>query len=1030
MRFRRKDKYLDEAIELLDAYYEKAGHDLRTAYSLLDVFSQTFITTEIERCVTDFRYYAENYHCIATESEGIRTLNPFWDSQEIFYDVVLEEQKKTGKVKICVLKARQLGQSTVSEALIFHKTIFTEACNSLVVAQDPDQTDYLFNMSRTAYECLPWWMRPECRYDAKGNYLIFDRKRPEDRVTNPGLRSQILCQASNKATGVGVGKTLRAVHLSEVSLWENPDVLTKHIFPTMNAPDTMGIMESTARGRNNAWHHLWLAAMNGHIDWRPVFIESYRVKKYFIPIPTGEKFELTKQEVEIRDRIKKEKSVEIPDGHFYWRRKKIQESIAINNNPWAFFQEYPSVDWMEAFQGSGITAFNREKMYEILQSRCCDPLFFGEISLSEKMTPVVRLEDTKKADHIPAAEGRGARLLVWEMPEEGEKYFIGADVAMGVEGGDFSCAYVLKIGKRLEPDEFVAEWHGWESPTPYAEILCALGKWYNNCQIAVECNGPGLTTNTHLFRVLQYYNLFRWKHYDKIKNFITDYLGWWTNIKTRDQIIAKFREAVDSGVLIIRSKWLIDEMLDFAEEEGGSRFEGQGNNDDRCFVPGTFVRTERGLIPIREVVVGDNVLSHDGCWYGVDTVGKRFVDEEIVKLKVFGVPDPILCTNEHPILAKVRTQSSPAKFKDVAWVPAEGLKKGDCVFVPVAPLLQPAPLTDEEMYLLGWCLADGSASATRTSLRITFHNDERVCAEVIKGIIEHLVDKHPTAWIAGHGGARFRRSSVFLKDHGGWIDVECTNRWLNRWVRHWTGDPSKKRIHETILNAQGTLPFVVGFLEGDGSQKNTRGALDVSQKDRETLYGIRQILLRHGIWAGIFPKLTRDGQFRMSIGVPWFNKLLSIFRGCLYKPVARILDHPIARWDGNGFWVTLQDVGREHYKGLVHNLSVSVAHSYTAGEIAAHNCFAAMITSFCAHDSDYGKKAALEVRENKLSPEERRKIDFFNTDYSPIHDRPYSLRGVLHAERNMPAEMIMYSDLDGTERNPTGEDVSDDWKCF
>src|ERR1700739_646053 len=199
MRFRRKDKYRDEAIELLDAYYEKAGHDLRTAYSLLDVFSQTFITTEIERCVTDCRYYAENHHCIATESEGIRTLNPFWDSQEIFYDVVLEEQKKTGKVKICVLKARQLGQSTVSEALIFHKTIFTEACNSLVVAQDPDQTDYLFNMSRTAYECLPWWMRPECRYDAKGNYLIFDRKRPEDRVTNPGLRSQILCQASNKA---------------------------------------------------------------------------------------------------------------------------------------------------------------------------------------------------------------------------------------------------------------------------------------------------------------------------------------------------------------------------------------------------------------------------------------------------------------------------------------------------------------------------------------------------------------------------------------------------------------------------------------------------------------------------------------------------------------------------------------------------------------------------------------------------------------------------------------------------------------
>ena len=531
----------------------------------------------------DFRYYAENYHVIPTEGEGLAVIK-FWDSQEIIDEIIVSEQKKNGgKAKIICLKARQLGLSTFSEARIFHKTIFTEACNSLVVAQDPDQVDYLFNMSRTAYECLPWWMRPEARYEAKGAYLMFDRKRPEDRLTNPGLRSQILCQAANKATGVGVGKTLRAVHLSEISLWDNPDVLTKHIFPTMNAPDTLGIMESTARGRNNAWHHLWLGAMAGHVDWYPVFIESYRVKKYFIPVVPEDKFELTPQEQDIHDRIFKEKGIDIPEGHFQWRRKKIQESIAINKTPWAFFQEYPSVDWMEAFQGSGITAFNRERMYEVLQNQCCDPFWFGEITLSESNHPVIRLHDTKDVDHIPTAEGPGARLLVWEQPQEGEKYFIGADVALGAEGGDFSSAYVLKIGKRLEPDEFVAEWHGWINPSPYGDMLCALAKWYNGCQIAVECNGVGLTTNNRLFRELQYYNLFRWKHYDKIKNFITDWFGWWTNGKTRDQIITNLSEALDDKSVIIRSKWLLDEMLDFSAEEDSARFEGQGNHDDRVF---------------------------------------------------------------------------------------------------------------------------------------------------------------------------------------------------------------------------------------------------------------------------------------------------------------------------------------------------------------------------------------------------------------------------------------------------------------
>lgn len=582
MRLKRKDPYLDEAIEVLDTYYERAGYDLRKAYSLLTSFEQSFINSEIERAMRSFRYYAENYHVIPTEGEGLAVIQ-FWDSQEIIDKTIEDEIIKTGKAKVIILKARQLGLSTYSEARLFHKTIFTEACNSLVVAQDPDQVDYLFNMSRTAYECLPWWMRPEARYEAKGAYLMFDRKREGDRLTNPGLRSQILCQASNKATGVGVGKTLRCVHLSEISLWDDPDVLTKHIFPTMNAPDVLGIMESTARGRNNAWHHLWIGAMEGHVDWRPLFIESYRVKKYFVPIPAGEKFELTAQEKGIHDRILREKEVDIPDGHFLWRRKKIQESIAVNHNPWAFFQEYPSVDWMEAFQGSGITAFNKERLYEILQGQCCDPIWFGEINLTSSGLPNIRLQLTKDADFLPAAEGPGARLLVWEQPQDGEKYFGGVDVALGAEGGDFSSIYILKIGKGVEPDEFVAEWHGWINPTPLGDVAVALAKWYNGCQIAVECNGPGLTTNSHIFREIGYYNLFRWKHYDKIKNFMTDLLGWWTNVKTRDTLITKFSEALDDKTIIIRSKWLVDECLDFSASEGSSKFEGQGNHDDRIF---------------------------------------------------------------------------------------------------------------------------------------------------------------------------------------------------------------------------------------------------------------------------------------------------------------------------------------------------------------------------------------------------------------------------------------------------------------
>jgi hypothetical protein len=91
-----------------------------------------------------------------------------------------------------------------------------------------------------------------------------------------------------------------------------------------------------------------------------------------------------------------------------------------------------------------------------------------------------------------------------------------------------------------------------------------------------------------------------------------------------------------------------------------------------------------------------------------------------------------------------------------------------------------------------------------------------------------------------------------------------------------------------------------------------------------------------------------------------------------------------------------------------------------------------MIALFCAHDSDYGKKASLEVRGDKVSEEERKKRDYFNTDASPIHDHPHSARGVLHYDREIPAELILYSQLEGTERQPPGDEdtAADDWKTF
>lgn len=632
----RKDPFLNEAIDILEMHFRRCRFDYAEAFATLTKDENDFINDELSSCANDSRYYLENYHVVKTEDEGFRTLYPFWDSQEIFYAEVQEFIINGRPCKVIVLKARQLGLSTVSEGLIFHRTIFFETINSLIVAQDPGQADYLFSMFTRAYDNLPWWMKPEVKFRAKGRYMVFDSSDP----ARAGLNSEIFVEAANKVTGVSVGKTIRAAHLSELSDWENAETLTEQIFPTMNARDELAILESTARGRQGFWYNFWRKSIekwgDGVWQWKPIFIEWFRcTKKYSLPIVDKEKFKLTNDEREFRKKALDSVNFFIPDDSFNWRRMKIQETVAIDGDEWGFYQEYPS-NWMEAFQASGLCAFPKRKLQKILDTTCVIPRFVGELEYKHEGKPPYRLHSSenpgglfelKPGDDVPGTDQMGYRLRVWEMPEEGEDYYIGADPAGGIEGGDYSCAHVLRIGRGGAPDEQVAEWHGWMNPTPFGHVLCALGYMYNQAEIAVELNsGFGEKCYIEIFRILQYPRLFRWKHYDKIKNFFTDYMGWYTNVKTRDLIITGMRERIMENTVVLRSAWLIDEMMDFSQDEDGGRFEGQNTNDDRVMAGMIAVWCAHDSDYGKAAAVKENVGLGKPKYYVFDDKG-RFVKE-------------------------------------------------------------------------------------------------------------------------------------------------------------------------------------------------------------------------------------------------------------------------------------------------------------------------------------------------------------------------------------------------------------------
>src|SRR5690606_38431680 len=62
-------------------------------------------------------------------------------------------------------------------------------------------------------------------------------------------------------------------------------------------------------------------------------------------------------------------------------------------------------------------------------------------------------------------------LRVWQEPEPGRLYVVGADVAEGLEHGDYSCAQVLDVASGAQ----VAMWHGHVQADLFGDVLYDLG---------------------------------------------------------------------------------------------------------------------------------------------------------------------------------------------------------------------------------------------------------------------------------------------------------------------------------------------------------------------------------------------------------------------------------------------------------------------------------------------------------------------------------------------------------------------------
>lgn len=489
--------------------------------------------------------YIENCLKIKTKSG---TVVPFRlnDAQRKLYAVAKRQQDAGKPVRLIILKARQLGFSTLTEGLIFHACATRKNVNALIVAHREDATANLFRMSKLFYDELPAPVKPMLRA-SNAQELVFENpsKLRSEREARPGLRSRIRC-ATAGGRGIGRSDTLQCVHLSEYAFWPDgadgkASTLAGILQAVPSLPGTMVVIESTANGFED-FKERWDAAVAGENDFEPVFFAWFENPDYSMPVVPGT--EWTPEERDLKAAYR------LTDEQLQWRRWCIANNCGGSLD--MFRQEYPASPG-EAFLHSGTGVFDNEQIVLRLE-RLPEPAGRGEFTDSEW------------------TESETGAITLYELPEEGVPYVLGGDTAG--EGSDYFTAIVIdNVSGRI-----AAKLRQKYSEPEYVRQICALGRFYNDALVAIETNFS--TYPVMKLQEMEYPNQYSREREDSYTRQMKKSYGFRTDRQSRPRAIANLVEVFSSHPEWFTDRELLEEMLTFCYNEDHRPEALAGKHDD------------------------------------------------------------------------------------------------------------------------------------------------------------------------------------------------------------------------------------------------------------------------------------------------------------------------------------------------------------------------------------------------------------------------------------------------------------------
>jgi hypothetical protein len=541
---------------------------------------QRYVVNELNLCKIDFRYWLRRYCVILDATKRLSPLANLWPGQERLLALLGELEEKDPsrpfKGRVIILKARQLGQTAIAEALLAHQVFLQPHTQAVVASDHPDNTLKLWQTILRMYDNLPPWMRP-----------VRDAKPKATNLHLSELDSDIVYGSGNQKTTLGQGMTVDCAHLTEVSTWipECTIGIDADLIPAFKSSQkhhTFIILESTGAGaRGNWFHDQFQAAAKGLNSFSPLFLAWY-MRPDWQQDATG--MTISDETLDMAGRVKRETDKWLSREQLAWWQatKQDYESKDLLE---VFYQEFPStVD--EAFQTGFRSVFSirlRAKMRDSVKKP-------WKVYRWDNSTKTFRLADLESWWLSEDSEKWHNHFVMWEKKRQHFLYTIGVDASHGIEGGDNAAIEVLRVGNRFNPDEQIAEWCGSIDPVDLASVVWRIGHLFNAdgfpAMVAVEVNpgSPGQVTQVELMR-RGYPNFYRWRKPLRADGKVSSEVGWWTTPGTRPYLTEDGVHSIKNGDLLINSIPFIGEMGTFVNiglERGKKVLAGApGCHDDR-----------------------------------------------------------------------------------------------------------------------------------------------------------------------------------------------------------------------------------------------------------------------------------------------------------------------------------------------------------------------------------------------------------------------------------------------------------------